>query len=108
MDNANHAVRWEKGAGRKVWTFIMGSGWKETSGGPVEYLPLIKGFLRGDPGVSLRTGRPVAKSLFIRLRNSLVLAGNAFVIEMPLALVLGLIAGLKEGSLRDRVLSVGG
>ncbi|MBN2123104.1 MAG: ABC transporter permease [Deltaproteobacteria bacterium] len=108
VDNANHAVMWEKGAGRKVWTFIMGSGWKETSGGPVEYIPLIKGFLRGDPGVSLRTGRPVAKSLFVRLRNSLVLAGIAFVIVMPLALFLGLIAGLKEGSLRDRVLSVGG
>jgi peptide/nickel transport system permease protein len=108
VDNANHAVMWEKGAGRKVWTFIMGSGWKETSGGPVEYIPLIKGFLRGDPGVSLRTGRPVSKSLFVRLRNSLVLAGIAFVIVMPVALFLGLIAGLKEGSLRDRVLSVGG
>jgi len=108
VDNDNHAVKWEKGAGRKVWTFIMGSGWKETSGGPVEYIPLKRGFIRGDPGVSLRTGRPVAKSLYIRLRNSLVLAGTAFVIVMPLALVLGLIAGLREGSLRDRVLSIGG
>ncbi len=108
VDNDNHAVKWEKGAGRKVWTFIMGSGWKETSGGPVEYIPLKRGFIRGDPGVSLRTGRPVAKSLYIRLRNSLVLAGTAFVIVMPLALFLGLIAGLREGSLRDRVLSIGG
>jgi peptide/nickel transport system permease protein len=86
----------------------MGTGWMETTGGPVEYIPLKKGFIRGDPGVSLRTGRPVSKSLFIRLRNSLVLAGIAFVIVMPLALVLGMIAGLKEGTLRDRVLSVGG
>jgi len=108
LDNLNHAVMWEKGTDRKVWTFIMGSGWKETSGGPIEYIPLMKGFIRGDPGVSLRTGRPVANSLFIRLRNSLILAGIAFVIVMPLALLLGLLAGLKEGSLRDRVLSVGG
>jgi peptide/nickel transport system permease protein len=108
IDNANHAVRWEKGADKKVWTFIMGSGWKETSGGPVEYIPLKKGFIRGDPGESLRTGRPVSNSLFVRLRNSLVLAGIAFVIVMPLALLLGLLAGLREGSLRDRVLSVGG
>jgi len=108
LDNANHAVKWEKGADRKVWTFIIGSGWKETTGGPVKYIPLKKGFLRGDPGISLRTGRPVANSLFLRLRNSLVLAGTAFVIVMPLALVLGLIAGLKEGSIRDRVLSIGG
>lgn len=108
IDNDNHAVRWEKGADKKVWTFIMGSGWKETSGGPVEYIPLKKGFIRGDPGESLRTGRPVSNSIFIRLRNSLVLAGIAFVIVMPLALLLGLVAGLKEGSIQDRVLSVGG
>ncbi len=108
VDNVNHAVKWEKGADRKVWTFIMGSGWKETSGGPVEYIPLKKGFVRGDPGESLRTGRPVSKSIFVRMRNSLVLAGIAFVIVMPLALLLGLLAGLKEGSLRDRFLSVGG
>jgi len=108
LDNENHAVMWQKGTDRKVWTFIMGSGWKESSGGPVEYIPLKKGFIRGDPGVSLRTGRPVSNSIFIRLRNSLVLAGIAFVIVMPLALFLGLLAGLKEGSLRDRALSVGG
>ena len=108
VDNANHAVKWEKGADRRVWTFIMGSGWKETSGGPVEYIPLKKGFVRGDPGESLRTGRPVSETIFVRMRNSLVLAGIAFVIVMPLALMLGLLAGLKEGSFRDRLLSVGG
>jgi peptide/nickel transport system permease protein len=108
VDNENHVVEWEKGAGRKVWTFIMGSGWKASSGGPVQYIPLKKGFIRGDPGESLSTGRPVSKSIFVRLRNSLVLAGIAFVIVMPLALFLGLLAGLKEGSLRDRALSVGG
>jgi peptide/nickel transport system permease protein len=108
VDAQNHAVKWEKGSKRKVWTFVMGTGWMESTGGPVDYIPLKKGFIRGDPGVSLRTGRPVSKSLFIRLRNSLVLAGIAFVIVMPLALLLGMMAGLKEGSLRDRVLSVGG
>jgi peptide/nickel transport system permease protein len=108
LDTQNHVVRWEKGSDLKVWTFVMGTGWMETTGGPVEYIPLKKGFIRGDPGVSLRTGRAVAKSLFIRLRNSLVLAGLAFLIVMPLALLLGMIAGLKEGTLRDRVLSVGG
>ena len=108
VDNQNHVVKWEKGSGRKVWTFVVGSGWIESSGGPAEYIPLMKGFIRGDPGVSLRLGRPVSKSIFLRLRNSLVLAGTAFVIVMPLALFLGMLAGLKEGSTRDRVLSVGG
>jgi peptide/nickel transport system permease protein len=64
--------------------------------------------LRGDPGLSLRTGRPVSDLLFTRLRNSLVLAGIAFVIVMPLALLMGLIAGLNEGKLLDRILSIGG
>jgi peptide/nickel transport system permease protein len=108
VDTANHVVRWEKGADVKVWSFVIGTGWMESSGGPKEYIPLKKGFLRGDPGVSLRTGRPVSKTIFTRLRNSVVLAGIAFVLVMPLALFLGLIAGLKEGSLQDRVLSVGG
>jgi len=108
VDDQNHVVLWEKGTDRKVWTFITGTGWMETSGGPIEYTPLKKGFIRGDPGVSLRTARNVNKSIFIRLRNSLVLAGIAFVIVMPLALFLGLIAGLKEGSIRDRILSIGG
>lgn len=108
VDTQNHVVQWEKGSDRKVWTFVVGTGWMETTGGPKEYIPLKKGFLRGDPGVSLRTGRPVAKSLYTRFRNSAVLALIAFVIVMPLALILGVIAGLREGSWRDRILSISG
>ena len=48
------------------------------------------------------------KSLFVRLRNSMVLAGIAFVIVMPLALILGIIAGLQVGSFKDRFLSIFG
>ena len=108
VDGANHAVRWVKGDSEKVWSFVMGKGWMSTSGGPKEYIPLKKGFVRGDPGISFRTGRPVSKSLFVRLRNSVVLAMSAFVIVMPLALFLGMVAGLKEGSFKDRFLSIGG
>ena len=43
-----------------------------------------------------------------RLANSLVLAGISFVVMMPLALLLGLWAGVQQGKLVDRVLSVGG
>jgi len=108
VDTQNHAVRWEKGTGKVVWRLVPGSGWMATTGGPAEYIPLQKGLLRGDPGLSLRTGRPVADLLFTRLRNSLVLAGIAFVIVMPIALLLGLVAGLNEGKALDRILSVGG
>jgi len=108
VDVQNHAVRWETGTGKEVWVFIQGTGWQAFSGGPVEYIPLQRGLLRGDPGVSLRTARPVGDLLFLRLRNSLVLAGTAFVVVMPLALILGIVAGLNEGKGLDRVLSIGG
>jgi peptide/nickel transport system permease protein len=108
VDTANHVVRWEKGKDTEIWSFVIGTGWMKASGGPVEYIPLKKGFVRGDPGVSLRTGRPVSNTIFTRLRNSVVLAGIAFILVMPVALLLGMIAGLKEGSLQDRILSIGG
>ena len=108
VDAQNHAVRWETGSGKQVWVFIQGTGWKAFTGGPAEYIPLQRGLLRGDPGISLRTGRPVGDLLFLRLRNSLVLAGTAFIVVMPLALVLGILAGLKEGKPLDRILSIGG
>jgi peptide/nickel transport system permease protein len=108
VDTQDHAVLWEKGGGDETWVFIVGTGWMAISGGPTEYIPLQKGLLRADPGKSLRTGRPVADLLFKRLRNSLVLAGIAFVLVMPLALVLGLLAGLREGRPLDRTLSIGG
>ncbi|MBF0235062.1 MAG: ABC transporter permease, partial [Desulfamplus sp.] len=108
IDRSNHAVLWVKGSANEVWTFVVGTGWIKSTGGPQSYIPLKKGFLRGDFGVSLRTGRPVGKSLFIRLRNSVVLAGIAFVVVMPLALMLGMVAGINEGSFKDRFLSISG
>ncbi|MCF8091494.1 MAG: ABC transporter permease, partial [Desulfotignum sp.] len=100
IGNQNHAVRWVKGETETMFVFVMGKGWMESSGGPKDYIPLKKGFVRGDPGISFRTGRPVNKSLWTRLRNSVVLVGTAFVIVMPMALLLGLISGLQEGSVK--------
>jgi hypothetical protein len=37
VDVQDHAVRWEKGTGELVWTFITGTGWKAFAGGPQEY-----------------------------------------------------------------------
>ncbi len=65
-----------------------------------------RGLLRGDPGVSFLTRRPVAETLIRRLKNTALLAGIAFLIVMPLALLLGLIAGLNEGKFIDRLASI--
>jgi peptide/nickel transport system permease protein len=108
VDTANHATLWRKGfLEEEVGPAAAGRAAVEQTGG-IEYLPLQKGLLRGDPGVSFRTGRPVADTLFLRLRNSLLLAGIAFVVVMPTALILGMVAGLNEGKPIDRILTIGG
>jgi len=108
IDTGNRATLWQKGfAEEEVAAASAGRAAVEQTGG-VRYIPIQKGLIRGDPGVSFRTGRPVSDTLFLRLRNSLLLAGIAFAVVMPLALFLGLIAGLKEGKPIDRILTVGG
>ena len=54
--------------------------------------------LRGDFGMSLGRERPVVDVIGVRLRNSLLLGLSAALIGIPLALGLGIIAGLT----RDR------
>jgi peptide/nickel transport system permease protein len=67
VDTANHATLWKKGVTEEqVGPASAGRAAVEQTGG-VEYIPLQRGLLRGDPGVSFRTGRPVADTLFIRL-----------------------------------------
>jgi ABC-type dipeptide/oligopeptide/nickel transport system permease component len=109
VDNANHAVKWETGGEHIFWLRAKSAGWwTQQEGGASEYIPLQKGFLRGDPGESVRTRQPVSAELIRRVRNSLVLAGIAFVVVMPLALLMGLVAGLNEGQPIDRVFSLFG
>jgi peptide/nickel transport system permease protein len=104
--NANNsAVKWVRGAGETVWVRTS-AGFRQEGDGPREYVPLRKGILRGDPGLALQTGRPVAVTLGPRLRNTAVLAAAAFVIVMPLALLIGIIAGVNEGKPIDRFISI--
>jgi peptide/nickel transport system permease protein len=65
-----------------------------------------KGLIRGDMGESTQTRTPVGPYLQRRLKNSLILAGVAFVVIMPVGLLLGVLAGLREGSFLDRFISL--
>ena len=107
VDNKNNAVMWVRGAGAEVWVLTK-AGLRKEGDGPQKYIPLRKGLLRGDPGKSLQFGRPVAVIILPRIRNTLVLAGAAFIIVMPLALLLGILAGINEGKALDRVISIAG
>ncbi len=75
---------------------------------PVDYIPLSKGLVRGDAGTSLRYKSPVSEVLSRRLTNSLILASFAFLFSIPIAILLGLVAGLNEGKAIDRIISLGG
>jgi len=106
VDVEGRAAMWVKGEQNEAWTLTKAT-WKNSKGAPREYIPLQLGLLRGDPGVSFFTRRPVAETIVPRLINTTFLAAIAFVIVMPLALLLGIIAGLNEGRAIDRALSVG-
>lgn len=107
VDDKNNAVKWVRGQGAEVWVLTK-AGLRREGNGPQQYIPLRRGLLRGDAGMSLQTGRPVSVTLFARLRNSVVLAATAFAVVMPLALFLGIVAGVNEGKAVDRSISVVG
>jgi peptide/nickel transport system permease protein len=106
VDQEGHAAMWVKGDQLETWTLTKAA-WKSSKGAPRLYIPLQYGLLRGDPGVSFFTRRPVAETLVPRLINTAILGAIAFAIVMPLALALGLLAGLNEGKFIDRLLSIG-
>lgn len=84
------------------------SRWKTSTSetnAPRDYLPLQRGLLRGDPGVSFKSNQPISVVLFSRFSNSLLLAGISFILIMPISLLLGVVAGLNDGGTIDRFLS---
>lgn len=105
VDDNNRVVEWVRGGGESVFIRTT-AGVREEKDGPRTYIPLRKGMLRGDPGESLQTGRPVALTLLPRIRNTAVLASVAFIVVMPLALLFGILAGINEGKLIDRIISI--
>ena len=72
----------------------------------VRYLEWIAGAVRGDWGTSLRLNQPVGPLIATRMANSAVLAGMTLVIAVPLAIGLGVYAGLRRARLPDRVIAV--
>ena len=73
----------------------------------VRYLQWIWNALHGDLGQSLYYGQDIGPLLMSRLKNSLFLASFAFLIGVPLAVLLGVISGLKSGKALDHLITVG-
>ncbi len=74
---------------------------------PLQYLNWLVNFMTGDWGESFSTQTEIRPLVLERLRNSLRLALVAMLIAVPLALLLGVIAGLNEDKLADNAISVG-
>lgn len=60
----------------------------------------------GNFGYSTLFKAPVNDILWNRLGNTAILAGIAFAIIVPLSLTLGVLAGMREGSVLDRAISI--
>jgi peptide/nickel transport system permease protein len=65
------------------------------------------GALQGDLGVSVQRGKPITEMIGWRLRNTIVLSAIALLFGVPLAILLGVIAGLNKDRKLDFALSAG-
>lgn len=73
----------------------------------VRYVEWLGGVLTGDLGMSTRFKEPVNDIIWNRLGNTAILAAIAFAIIVPASIVLGVLAGTREGSVLDRSISLG-
>src|SRR3954468_8502035 len=73
-----------------------------------QYFEQMKGYLQGDMGKSVSTRQPISDVLWPALGHSAKLAILAFIIVVPLSILLGGIPAPNGGSTRDRVITVGG
>ena len=69
------------------------------------YLAWLGGFLQGDLGDSMSKKKPVVELIGNRFRNTVVLATTAALVGIPLAIVLGVIAGLMRDKWPDVLVS---
>jgi peptide/nickel transport system permease protein len=74
---------------------------------PIQYANWLINFAQGDWGESFSTQSEIRPLVMQRLRNSLRLAVVALLFAVPLALALGVWAGLNEDKAVDNVISVG-
>ena len=73
----------------------------------VRYVEYVGRTLSGDLGVSQRFRVPVKDIIFDRLENTALLAAVSFALIVPLSMLLGVAAGMREGSVLDRTILLG-
>jgi peptide/nickel transport system permease protein len=71
----------------------------------IRYGDWLAHFVRGDIGKSLANQRDIAPEIRDRLGNTLFLAGVAACVSVPLSILLGLLAAIRQDSLFDRIVN---
>ena len=71
----------------------------------VRYFDWVARIFQGDLGDSIIYKKPVNEIFWARLGNTGILAGVTFFFMVIISLVLGVLAGMREGSIQDRVIS---
>jgi peptide/nickel transport system permease protein len=72
-----------------------------------QYINWFTGFITGEWGTSFSAGNPkVFAQVIDKLGNSLVLAGFTLLIAMPISVLLGIVAAVRENTWVDSVISV--
>ena len=69
------------------------------------YTKWLAGLVQGDFGISLAGGLPVSEMIGSRLPNSLLLAGLAAGVAIPVSLILGIASAMWPGSVFDRMVT---
>ena len=72
----------------------------------IRYWRWLSGAVRGDLGYSIYLNGDISPVLAVRLKNSTVLAVMGFLFSVPMAIMFGVLAGVRENRPLDRVLSV--
>ena len=86
---------------REIW--LEANGYNEPAA--LRYVTWFWDVMRGDFGESIRYRAQVADVLWPRLANTAILAAVVFAIMIPLSITAGVIAGMNEGGVTDRIIS---
>ncbi len=86
---------------REIW--LEANGYNEPAA--LRYVTWLWDVTRGDFGESIRYRAQVADVLWPRLANTAILAAVVFAIMIPLSITAGVIAGMNEGGVIDRIIS---
>lgn len=95
------------GGGDAALAQSLRESWGLDNSAPARLWLYISSLARLDLGWSVRFDRPVADLVLERLPNTLLLMGSAAALSFAIGTALGIVAGSRPGSLRDRLLSSG-